>query len=67
LKRYDVKEAKKRGKGSHVMFQKTFPEGTFSYPIPNKPDVKAHYVRECRKKFRLTAEDGVSDEEFYGK
>jgi hypothetical protein len=67
LRRFDVEEAPFRGKGSHILFQKRFPEGTFTYPVPNKKDVNAPYVRECRKKFRLTPEDGVSDEAFYGK
>lgn len=67
LRRYGVEKVRSRGKGSHVLFRKEFPEGVFTYPVPDRKDVDVRYVRECRKKFRLTAEDGVSDEEFYGK
>jgi predicted RNA binding protein YcfA (HicA-like mRNA interferase family) len=68
LKRYGVEEVKRRGKGSHLMFSKTFPEGTFTYPVPtHDQDVKVCYIKGCRKKFRLRVEDGVTDKEFYGK
>ena len=68
LRRYGVKEDPSRGDGSHTLFYKTFAEGTFSYPVPtHDTDVLVCYVKGCRKKFRLTKEDGVSDKEFYGK
>ena len=59
------------GKGSHTAFFKKFPEGTFTYPVPtagaSKERVLVCYVKGCRKRFRLTVEDGVSDKDFYGK
>jgi len=68
LRRYGVEGTKGRGKGSHFMFSKAFPEGTFTYPVPTHgQDVKVCYVKGCRKKFRLRVEDGVTDKEFYGK
>ena len=67
LRRYGVTEDSSRGSGSHTMFFRTLPEGTFSYPVPDKKDVLVCYLRNIRKRFRLTAADGVADEEFYGK
>ena len=67
LRRYDVEEDPSRGKGSHTLFYKTFPDGTFSYPVPTtSSEVNASYVKGCRKKFRLRPADGVSDKDFYG-
>ena len=65
LRRYGVRVDTSRGKGSHVLFWRTFPEGEFSYPVPNQSDVKVCYVKGCRRRFRLTPEEGVSDEDFY--
>jgi hypothetical protein len=68
LKKHGVEWSSQRGKGSHVLFYRQFPEGTFTYPVPtHDKDVKICYVRGCRKRFRLRAEDGVSDRDFYGK
>jgi hypothetical protein len=66
LKRYGIDSSTARGKGSHILFYKQFPEGRFSYPVPTHDrDVLISYARGCRKKFRLRVEDGVSDKEFY--
>jgi hypothetical protein len=68
LRRYGVQEDSSRGDGSHTLFYKTFEDGTFSYPVPtHHSDVLICYVKGLRKKFRLTKQHGVSDEEFYGK
>jgi hypothetical protein len=68
LRRYGVECDESRGKGSHVLFFKAFPEGTFTYPVPSHgKDVIVPYVQGCRKRFRLRAQDGVSDKDFYGK
>ena len=68
LARYGVSWTAGRGKGSHILFEKTFPEGVFSYPVPtHDTDVKVYYVQGCRKKFRLRGTDGITDGEFYGK
>lgn len=67
LRRHGVARDESRGKGSHVLFYRDFPEGRVSFPVPrHRKDVKACYVRGCRKRFRLREEDGVSDKEFYG-
>lgn len=55
-----------RGKGSHVVFWKEIKGGIYTYPVPNENDVLPCYVKQCRKKFLLREEDGVSDEEFFG-
>jgi hypothetical protein len=65
LRRFGVSEDQSMGKGSHTTFLKKFPEGVFSYPVPTHGDVLVCYVKGCRKKFRLRAVDGVTDEEFY--
>lgn len=67
LGRYGVDWSEDRGKGSHLLFHKMFPEGVFTYPVPTHDlDVKICYVRACRKKFRLRLTDGITDKEFYG-
>jgi hypothetical protein len=49
-------------------FFKIFPDGEFGYPVPQHgKDVPAVYVKGLRKRLRLTAEDGVSDEEFFSR
>ena len=64
---FDVAEDASRGKGSHTLFLKTFEDGTFSYPVPTtRSDVLKCYVKGCRRAFRLTEADGVSDKQFYG-
>lgn len=67
LARHGVQCSPARGKGSHMMFHTVLDGRTFTYPVPDQTDVKVCYVRGCRKKFRLTAEDGVTDADFYGK
>lgn len=54
-----------RGKGSHMLFTKRMDDGVFTYPVPNQKDVLICYVRGCRKKFKLTEKDGVTDRDFY--
>lgn len=66
LRRYGVGVEAGRGKGSHLLFSKEFPEGVFTYPVPtHNKEVLICYVRGCRKKFRLRESDGISDKEFY--
>ena len=67
LRAFGVQEDPSRGKGSHTMFVKIFDDGTSTYPIPTtRKDILACYVTGCRRVFRLTEEDGVSDADFYG-
>ena len=48
------------------MFCKKTDAGLFTYPVPTHgDDVLICYVRGCRKKFKLTQKDGVSDHDFY--
>lgn len=67
LRSFDVDEDSSRGKGGHTLFLKAFPDGVFSYPVPVRKDVLPCYMKGCRKKFRLTAEDGVTDDDFFGR
>lgn len=67
LASYGVGADESAGKGSHVKFYKTFPDGRFTYPVPPNPDVLPCYVNGCRKKFRLRPQDGVSDDEFFSR
>ena len=67
LRTFDVNEDPSRGKGSHTLFYKQFPEGEFTYPVPTSNDpILVCYVKGCRRKFRLMPEHGVSDDDFYG-
>ena len=67
LKRYGVWEDASRGDGSHTMFFRRIGNGVYSYPVPTHGSdlVLVCYVKGCRKKFKLTASDGVSDKAFY--
>lgn len=64
---FGVNETRGRGKGGHTLFWKQFPEGRFSYPVPNRTDVLPCYVKGSRKKFRLLPDDGVTDEDFFSR
>ena len=63
LKSFGVNEDASRGKGSHTLFYRD----TASYSMPTRRDVLPCYVDGCRKKFNLRPEDGVSDDDFYGR
>jgi predicted RNA binding protein YcfA (HicA-like mRNA interferase family) len=65
LKKFGVEWNPRKGKGSHGSFFKRMDGGMFTYPVPDEKDVLVCYVRGCRKKFKLTAEDGIPDEQFY--
>jgi hypothetical protein len=67
LRSFGIGEDRSRGKGDHILFYKQFADGCFSYPIPDKADVLPCYVSGARRKFRLTREDGVSDDDFFGR
>ena len=67
LKKYGAWENSKRGKGSHTMYFRMVSGSKFSFPVPtHDKEVNARYVRGCRKRLKLTPDDGVTDEEFYG-
>lgn len=68
LKKFGLYIDTSRGKGSERMIVKGNPP-QLTYPIPfrtENDDVKRCYIRAIRQKFKLTPEDGVSDQEFYG-
>jgi hypothetical protein len=68
LTSFGAVEDRSRGKGSHTMFIMRIGEKTFSYPIPtHDKDVKDCYIRGVRKRFLLTPDDAVSDEEFFSR
>jgi hypothetical protein len=68
LNSFDAWEDESRGRGSHTMFFRSIDGSTFSYPIPtHKSEINDSYVKGIRKKFKLTAKDGVSDQEFFGR
>jgi hypothetical protein len=56
----------RRRQGIACCFEKMMEGGVFTYPIPRHgKDVPQPYIRGLRKKFKLTSDNGVSDEEFY--
>jgi hypothetical protein len=69
LGKYGVTEDASLGKGSHTMFLRKINESVFSYPVPThgRDVLPIPYVKGCRKKFKLTEKDGVTDKEFYSK
>lgn len=69
LARLDIEWIQRRGKGSHGVFVQTLPDGTKrTFPMPgNRKDVLVSYMGPLRRRFGLSADDGVSDDEFYGK
>ena len=68
LASFGVSEDVAGGKGSHTKFYKVFSKGRFSYPVPTHgKEVLGVYVKGCRRKFLLTKEDDVSDEDFYSR
>jgi hypothetical protein len=68
LKSFGAWEDESRGRGSHTMFFRNIDGSVYSYPVPtHKPEINDCYVKGVRKKFKLTAKDGVSDAEFFGR
>ena len=66
LRCYGAQEAPGRGKGSHTMFWKKFPDKNARFFVPTHgSEVAQVYVRKLRMELRLTLADGVSDEAFY--
>lgn len=61
LRHFGVSEDPSRGKGSHTLFYKAFPEGVFTYPVPTDKDpVLVCYVKGCRRRFRLTPDPSAA-------
>jgi len=52
----------------HMKFVQVREEGRFTYPVPyTKSEVNDCYVKGCRKRFLLTEEHGVTDDDFYSR
>lgn len=68
LKSYQVNEDPSGGKGSHTLFYKVIDGNRFTYPVPTTRDpVLECYVKGARRKFRLTEQDGITDDEFFSR
>jgi hypothetical protein len=71
ITKYGVYEDAKRGKGSERLWIRKMPDGsTRSMPVTCHGSgyvVGVGLVRAIRRRFQLTAADGVADEEFYAK
>jgi len=69
LRRFNVWEDRRRGKGSERMLCRMVEGRLEQYPIRchNENEEKPRaIVRAIRRRLRLTKEDGVPDGEFYG-
>lgn len=53
------------GKGSHCKLVRVIGGQRVSTILPDREEYPPSVVRQARKKFKLTADDGVSDHEFY--
>lgn len=70
LRRYGVIEDRSRGKGGHSLLIRQVNGKRKRYPISahgRGTEHCDHVVKAVRRAFSLTAEDSVSDQEFYGK
>lgn len=70
LRRYEITENKSRGKGGHSLLVGIVDGRTKRYPISahgRGTEHNRHVVAAVPRAFSLMAEDGVSDDEFYGK
>lgn len=70
LRGFGVTENKVRGKGSHRRLVRTVGNHQHSTTISFHGRDAAHsgsVVEAIRRRLKLTEEDGVSDEDFYGK
>jgi len=67
LKSYNAWEDSTRGKGGHTAFIREVDGVGELYPIPNSREVENCYVKGVRRKFKLTKDDHVSDEEFFSR
>lgn len=58
---------KKRGKGSHRMYERTVHGRVCRTPVPTgRGTVAPGTVNAIRRTLKLTPGDGISDEHFYG-
>jgi len=68
LSKFGVEWDERRGKGSHGAFagysHVTKIKASFTLPANQQRDVSKAYLNPLRRKFELTAGDGVSDDLF---
>jgi len=70
LKTFGITEIKRRGKGSHRMFQGVVDGRLVHYPTKchgEGEDKPVAVIEAFRRAFRLTEDDGISDQEFYSR
>ncbi|MCH8314829.1 MAG: hypothetical protein IIA64_02545 [Planctomycetes bacterium] len=68
LRRYGINEVKARGKGSHRMLVGVVDGGLVKHPIKCHNDGEEKpkaVVASIRRVFKLTADNGVTDRDFY--
>ncbi len=65
LRRYHVEIDPSRGKGSHMMLRRIIEGIIRSYPLPDRDEYNLSYVAALRRRFELTDEHGVTDDDFY--
>ncbi len=68
LRRFGINEVKARGKGSHRLLVGIVDGGLVKHPIKCHNDGEEKpkaVIASIRRVFRLTARDGVSDNDFY--
>lgn len=68
LRRFGINEVKARGKGSHRLLVGVVDGGLVKHPIKCHNDGEEKpkaVIASIRRVFRLTARDGVSDNDFY--
>ena len=68
VRRFGVNEDRSRGKGSHRMLIGVVAGTIRKFPVPCHNEgavLAAAFIRAIRRRFELTPEKGVSDEQFY--
>jgi len=65
FERFGVSVSKSKGKASHIKMRKVIDGVVVPYTaVKHHNRVDYCYVAKARRKFRLTEEDGVTDEDF---
>lgn len=66
MKKFLIELDSSMGSGSHACFTEKDQSGNpQKYPIPKGKEIDKVYVKGVRRRFQLTDEFGVSDEDFY--
>jgi predicted RNA binding protein YcfA (HicA-like mRNA interferase family) len=70
MESFGLREVKKQGKGSHRMFIQDPNGKRCSFPLAchnENVELNKNVVNAARRTFSLTPDNGVTDEEFYGR